>query len=119
MFSATNNNRYYQERKNFFWKCLGERTLGEDDHQYDQGNQEHNREGDGDSVQVLFHQTGARIGVVQGAGNDIGDTGALTGMEHDERNQTDAGCNQQDKEDNNQSRQFNLFLTCKKIELAD
>lgn len=84
--------------------------MREDDHKNDQGKKEDNRESNGDAIEILLHQASAGVGVIQAAGDGIRNTSALTRMKHDESNQANAGTDKQDKEDDNQRRQFELFL---------
>ena len=69
-----------------------------DDHQHEQRQQEHHGAADGDAVQVLLDDRGARLGGVHRAGNHIGDARALARVHEDEDDQSDAGQHQQDQE---------------------
>ena len=85
-------------RRNF--QLLGNGSVGVNDHENHEREQEHDSAADGDAVEVLLHDARARLRGVHGAGDHVGYARALAGMQEDEDDETQAGDDQQgDKDD--------------------
>ena len=66
-------------------------ALGEEEHGKDDADGEYDGDDDRELVQVLLHNAGSSAGVIQGAGDHVGNAGALTGMHQDQSDQRDRG----------------------------
>lgn len=78
-------------------------------HERDKRQQEDDREDDGDAVEVLLDDTGTGLGRVHGAGDHIGDARALSGVQENEDDETQAGDDQQGDEDDQKRIHVMLF----------
>ena len=84
--------------------------MGVDDHQHQQRNQEHDREDDGDAIEVLLDDARTGLRGIHRAGNHVGDARALAGMQQNEHDQTCAGHNQQDQKNDNERTQSTILF---------
>ena len=87
-------------RRNF--QLLGNGSVGVNDHENPQREQEHDSAADGDAVEVLLDDARARLGRIHGARDHVRDARALARMHENEDDKADAGQNQQNQEDDYQ-----------------
>lgn len=81
-----------------------------DDHENDQGKNKYNRADDSEAVKVLLYDARAHL-TGHRTLDHLADTSALTRVEHDESNKTNARDGEEDKHDNKQSVQCNSLLS--------
>ena len=87
-------------RRNF--QLLGNGSVGVNDHENHEREQEHDSAADGDAVEVLLDDARARLCGVHGARDHIRDARALARVHENEDDKADAGQNQQNQEDDYQ-----------------
>ena len=82
-----------------------------DDHQDEQGDEEHDRACDGDAIEILLDDARARLRRIHGACDGIGDARPLARMHEDEDDEADARQEQQHQEDDYQGSQLFTLLS--------
>ena len=93
----------------------GNGSLRINEHQHDNGNEEHDCADDGNAVEVLLDDAGAGLRGIHGTGDHIGNTRALAGMQQNEDDQANAGQEQKNQKDNYQRTHFELSFTRKVV----
>lgn len=66
-------------------------ALREEEHAENHGHGEDDRDNDRELIQILLHNTGGGTGIVQRAGDHVGNTGALTGVHEHKRDKEKTG----------------------------
>lgn len=79
-------------------------------HQDNEHKEEHNRADNGEAIKVLLDNARTHL-AGHGALDDLANARALSGVEHDERDNANAGNDEQDKQDDKQRTQGNSLLS--------
>ena len=73
--------------------------MGIDDHEHDEGEQEHHRADDGDAIEVLLNDARSLVRTIHARSDHIRNAGTFTRMQQNEDNESDARKNEQDGKD--------------------